>query len=399
TDTSLPSTVHTRCYHHHHRPHSDYVGAPTFAHIHDRWHLSSSLSISNFQFFHCHIVSPGRQYSTTQGDSPKLSSISLQPHELVYEEMSTLSSDIRKELSTEEPQLRTMSHYYFDGKGKTFRPLVALLMSKTCNIHNSFGDSVSESQRIIAIVTEMIHTASLVHDDVIDAADTRRGQSSLNKLHGQRLPILVGDFILSRASIALARTRNTQVITLLSAVIEDLVSGEFMQLGSKENENERFSHYLKKTYMKTASLIANTCKSVALLAPCEEEMVERAYQYGRNLGIAFQLIDDLLDFVSCESVMGKPTAADLKLGLATAPVLFAAQEYPELHPMIMRRFSGSGDVERARALVAKSDGVEQTRLLATQHSKEAIKNMQHFATSDTQQALIRLATILLERKH
>uniref|UniRef100_A0A0B6Z5C4 Uncharacterized protein n=1 Tax=Arion vulgaris TaxID=1028688 RepID=A0A0B6Z5C4_9EUPU len=127
--------------------------------------------------------------------------------------------------------------------------------------------------------------------------------------------------------------------------------------------------------------------------------METAFQYGRNLGIAFQLIDDLLDFVSCESVMGKPTSADLKLGLATAPVLFAAQEFPELHPMIMRRFSEDGDVEHARCLVAKSNGVGQTKLLATHHSKEAIKNMKQFTTSDAQQALIRLATVLLDRKN
>ncbi|KAH9494840.1 Decaprenyl-diphosphate synthase subunit 1 [Bulinus truncatus] len=346
---------------------------------------------------HAYNIQVARNYSTLGKDEPDLN-IEIDPFKLIESDMASLASEIKMHLNTEEPLLRTMSHYYFDGKGKTFRPLVALLMSKACNISTKISDSILNKQKTVAIVAEMIHTASLVHDDVIDGSNTRRGQSSLNKLYGQRKSILVGDYILSQASIALARTGNPQVITILSSVLEDLVSGEFMQLGSKEDENERFSHYLKKTYKKTASLIANTCKAVAILGKCDEYMSERAYQYGRNLGIAFQLVDDLLDFVSNELVMGKPTAADLKLGLATAPVLFAAQEYPELHSMIMRRFSVEGDVETARHLVAKSEGVQQTKLLATQHSLEAIKNLQEFSPSDPKTALKRLAVILLERK-
>lgn len=99
-----------------------------------------------------------------------------------------------------------------------------------------------------------------------------------------------------------------------------------MQLGSKETENERFTHYLTKTYRKTASLIANSLKAVAILGGADEQLSEIAFQYGRNIGLAFQLVDDLLDFVASSESMGKPTAADLKLGLATAPVLFACEK-------------------------------------------------------------------------
>ncbi|CAL1526618.1 unnamed protein product [Lymnaea stagnalis] len=365
-----------------------------------QWKHSLSIALPVFvpSLSYYSIMPTKRKFSTSQKDEPDPSYLEIDPYKLVAEEMEGLANDIKMCLKTEEPLLKTMSHYYFDGKGKTFRPLVSLLMSKACNISSNIGDSVLEKQKTVAIVAEMIHTASLVHDDVIDASDTRRGQSSLNKMYGQRRSILVGDYILSQASIALARTGNPDVITILSSVLGDLVSGEFMQLGSKEDENERFSHYLKKTYKKTASLIANTCKAVAILGQCDEEMSELAYQYGKNLGIAFQLVDDLLDFISSDMVMGKPTAADLKLGLATAPVLFAAQEYPDLHAMIMRRFTEEGDVEQARYFVAKSDGVQQTKLLALQHSKEAIKNVQDFASSDAQRALIHLAKILLERK-
>lgn len=126
-----------------------------------------------------------------------------------------------------------------------------------------------------------------------------------------------------------------------------------MQLGSKKEENERFSHYIQKTFKKTASLIAYTCKAVTYLSDADQHLQKAAFEYGKNLGIAFQLVDDLLDFVSSQSELGKPAAADLKLGLATAPVLFACEKYPELNQLIMRRFSEPGDVEKAYEAVMK----------------------------------------------
>ncbi|CAH1991820.1 unnamed protein product [Acanthoscelides obtectus] len=180
-------------------------------------------------------------------------------------------------------------------------------------------------------------------------------------------------------------------------VVTDLVQGEFMQLGAKETENERFAHYLTKTYRKTASLKANSLKAVSVLAGADEKITDIAYQYGRNLGLAFQLVDDLLDFVSSSDTMGKPTAADLKLGLATAPVLFACEKYPELNPMIMRRFQEPGDVERAFQLVHKSNGLQQTQFLAKQHCQEAVRLANMLEESPFQKGLIVTADLVLNR--
>lgn len=126
-----------------------------------------------------------------------------------------------------------------------------------------------------------------------------------------------------------------------------------MQLGSKADKTERFSHYIQKTFKKTASLIAYTCKAVTYLSGASEQLQEDAFQYGKNLGIAFQIVDDLLDFVSSQAELGKPAATDLKLGLATAPVLYASEEFPELNQLIIRRFTEPGDVERAYEAVMK----------------------------------------------
>ncbi|XP_078661481.1 all trans-polyprenyl-diphosphate synthase PDSS1-like isoform X1 [Branchiostoma floridae x Branchiostoma belcheri] len=322
------------------------------------------------------------------------------PFQLVSTEMSTLYDDIKKELTTYGSVLRYMSHYYFDGQGKAFRPMVVLLMSRACNFHNGAAENslALSSQRRISMIAEMIHTASLVHDDVIDEADTRRGKACVSNLHGQRKAILTGDYILTISSMALAAIGNKDVVILLSQVIEDLVRGEFMQLGTKEDEDERFAHYLKKTFKKTASLLAYSCRAVAVLSGSSKDVQEVAYQYGKNLGIAFQLVDDMLDFMSTEELMGKPTAADLKLGLATAPVLFAAEKYPELNAMIMRRFSEPGDVELAREAVTKTDSLQQSRILAEQYCREAVRQIQQLAPSPEREALVTLTQKVLNRK-
>lgn len=186
------------------------------------------------------------------------------PFKIGWRDLKGLYEDIRKELFISTAELREMSEYHFDGKGKAFRPIIVVLMARACNIHHSNARNVQASQRAIALIAEMIHTASLVHDDIIDDASSRRGKHTVNKIWGEKKAVLAGDLILSAASIALARIGNTTVISILTQVIEDLVRGEFLQLGSKENENERFAHYLEKTFKKTASLIANSCKAVCL---------------------------------------------------------------------------------------------------------------------------------------
>ncbi|XP_063613170.1 all trans-polyprenyl-diphosphate synthase PDSS1-like [Penaeus indicus] len=295
-------------------------------------------------------------------------------------------------------ELQDIAEYYFDGQGKAVRPMITVLMSRAINTHLHNEDRLFESQLEIAKIAEMIHTASLVHDDVIDASDTRRGKPSVNSLYGQRKAVMAGDYILSVASAMLARIRNEEVIVILSQVLSDLVQGEFMQLGSKENENERFAHYLKKSFKKTASLLAYSCKAVAVLSGADEDLQEVAFQYGRNVGIAFQLLDDLLDLVASSNKMGKPTVTDLKLGLATAPVLFACEKFPELNPMIMRRFQEPGDVQKAFEFVHKSDGLEQTQFLARQHCDEAVRVISSLKPSIEQKALITLTDRVLNRE-
>ncbi|CAB1341205.1 unnamed protein product, partial [Coregonus sp. 'balchen'] len=300
------------------------------------------------------------------------------PFTLAQKDLSNLYDDIKKELFVSKSELKSLCDYYFDGKGKAFRPTIVVLMARACNSHSNRDGDLLPGQRSIAMISEMIHTASLVHDDVIDGSDKRRGKTTINEVWGERKAILAGDFILSAASMALARIGNNT-------------------LGSKQNESERFKHYLEKTFKKTASLIANSCKAVSILVNSDPEVHEIAFQYGRNIGIAFQLVDDVLDFTACASQLGKPSATDLKLGLATGPVLFACQQFPELHGMIMRRFSSSGDVARAWQYVQESNGVDQTNYLAQHYCQEAVRQISLLRPSPERDALIRLTQTVLTR--
>jgi hexaprenyl-diphosphate synthase len=169
------------------------------------------------------------------------------------------------------------------------------------------------------------------------------------------MAVLAGDFLLSRASVALARLRDAEVTELLATVIANLVEGEFMQLKNTASDEknpvwteETISYYLQKTYLKTASLISKSCRAAAILGSSDAPTVEAAYSYGKNLGLAFQLVDDMLDYTVSGAELGKPAGADLQLGLATAPLLFAWKNNKELGSLVGRKFSEEGDVARVR---------------------------------------------------
>jgi hexaprenyl-diphosphate synthase len=331
---------------------------------------------------------------------PTSSAVTVDPLRVVAKELKFLNKNIRDLLGSGHPILDTVAKYYTQSEGKHVRPLLVLLMSRATSsapkrarrdqqtlsasavnspisspnvlfdnnpdqpssspltspsnepdYFSPHDPSVLPSQRRLAEITELIHTASLLHDDVIDVSATRRSQPSANTLFGNKMAVLAGDFLLGRASVALARLRDPEVTELLATVIANLVEGEFMQLKNTalDEKEPRWSedtiaYYLQKTYLKSASLISKSCRAAALLGNSVPEVVEAAYSYGRNLGLAFQLVDDMLDYTISGAELGKPAGADLELGLATAPLLFAWKERPELGKLVGRKFAGEGDV-------------------------------------------------------
>jgi geranylgeranyl pyrophosphate synthase len=287
------------------------------------------------------------------------------PFGLVADDVRGMNASIRAILGVDHPVLAKVSQYFFaSSTGKKIRPAMLLLMSHAVNHHvaavaaaaaaasaapahavaagiaapAAFASASASApapaaaplpaaavfvkQRRLAEITEMIHTASLLHDDVIDVADTRRGLKSVNSAFGNKLAILAGDFLLARASVCLARLRNLPVVELLSTVIEHLVKGEVLQMraaiaaavtasspgpaaasvAALLGDDAALSHvsraafdmYVRKTYYKTASLMANSCRAIAMLGGYPADVADAAERYGMHLGMAFQLVDDLL---------------------------------------------------------------------------------------------------------
>ncbi|KAK6932158.1 Polyprenyl synthetase [Dillenia turbinata] len=447
------------------------------------------------------------------------------PFSIVADELSILANRLRSMVVAEVPKLASAAEYFFKMgvEGKRFRPTILLLMATAVN--NSIPGSASHEvvdtlstelrirQQCIAEVTEMIHVASLMHDDVLDDAETRRGIGSLNFVMGNksiqmkgslewlpagllassfahftasmldgfreaavgkvvalgstcieavtitadetaraslpipstfvrlffafakasrdRLPllpvaevdpsvlyfpgtsrdllaVLAGDFLLSRACVALASLKNTEVrvllsefivervkvprtidvvatlegvVSLLATVLENLVTGETMQMTTTSDERCSMEYYLQKTYYKTASLISNSCKAIALLAGQTAEVSMLAYEYGKNLGLAYQLIDDVLDFTGTSASLGKGSLSDIRHGIVTAPILFAIEEFPQLRAVVDRGFDNPADVEliicsdtnlyrltQALEYLGKSHGIQRTKELAKKHA-------------------------------
>lgn len=281
------------------------------------------------------------------------------------------------------------------------------------------GAPILSTQRRLASITEMIHVASLLHDDVIDTSPLRRGLTSAPHEYSNKLSILAGDFLLGRASVALARLGSNEVTECMATVLANLVEGEVMQLRNTSNASstttptdtntsspnaQAFEIYMRKTYLKTASLMAKSARSAVILGGATddaegERLKTIAYAYGRNLGIAFQLIDDTLDFLPASSSLGKPSAgSDLSLGLTTAPSLYAWQEDPSLGPLIGRKFREPGDVQRARDLVLNSNGIERTRELARKFAAEARRGIEvGLPASQARDALVELTNKVIDR--
>ncbi|KAG9313946.1 terpenoid synthase [Chiua virens] len=259
------------------------------------------------------------------------------------------------------------------------------------------------AQLRLAQIVEMIHVASLLHDDVIDKSDLRRGAPSAPAAFGNKLAVLGGDFLLGRASAALSRLGDSEVVELIASVIANLVEGEILQMkgtGVKTSSAsdeldmarlhaqparaevpDRWNTYLKKTYLKTASLMAKGARAAVVLGGCREGEVwkEVAYAYGRNVGIAFQLVDDILDF-SSSTALGKPgSGADLRLGLATGSS------------------AHDGDVERALSLIHASSGVARTRELAQAYAEKAREVLGVLPVSEAREALEALTDGVVRR--
>jgi len=374
------------------------------------------------------------------------------PFKMVEKELKPFADSITELVSSDQPILSMAAKHFFEKRhGKRFRPTIVQLVAKAVAAAvpeeqyepadttttgttesaesssstvggvsgwewsgasdieiegglvtpaNHKGSEVWRRQAQLGQIVEMIHVASLIHDDVLDESDTRRGGESVHKLYSNKVAVLAGDYLLARASVLLARLENTAVVQIMATALESLVSGEVMQLKSSPESMLQMNSYLKKSYYKTASLICYACRSTALLGGHEygSAVATACEEFGFHLGLAFQIQDDILDFTAAESVLGKPALADMDLGLSTAPILYASVEFKELKPMIMRRFKNKGDKQAALEYLYKSEhAMDNSKGLARFHAQRAVDAILRLPQSEARDSLIRLTHKVITR--
>jgi all-trans-nonaprenyl-diphosphate synthase len=312
---------------------------------------------------------------------------------LIEADLRLLTDNLKQLVGARHPILYAAAEHLFGAGGKRLRPAIVLLMSRA----TMPTQEITAKHRRLAELTEMIHTASLVHDDIIDESELRRGVPTVHTSFGNRVAVLAGDFLFAQASWYLANLDNLEVVKLLSEVIKDYAEGEIQQGLNRFDTSLSIDAYLEKTYYKTASLMANSSKAAGVLSGVSVEMAMNLYRYGRHIGLAFQIVDDILDFTGSSDSLGKPAGSDLKSGNLTAPVLYALEEKPYLEVLIEREFAQEADLDQAVALVRDSQGIQRSWELAAHHAQQAVQSLADLPPSDSRKALIELADYVLSR--
>lgn len=288
--------------------------------------------------------------------------------------------------------LGEMLRMVLSGGGKRLRPALVLLSGR-------FGTYDLDLLVPLAASVELLHTATLVHDDVIDAAATRRGRPTVNSAFLNSTTVMLGDYLFAHAADQVARTDNLRVIKLFSNTLMVMAKGEIRQDLAAYDSRQTIRDYLQRIGGKTASLFATACEGGAIVSGQPEEWVASLREYGYNFGMAFQVIDDILDFIGDESEMGKPVGSDLMQGTLTLPSLLLMERRPGDNP-IAKYFARSTRDRLAAAIDAvRASGVlEESQAMAQQFSARAKEALGALPDTRDRRTLAELADYILERR-
>ena len=289
----------------------------------------------------------------------------------------------------------TASHLLFSG-GKRFRPLLMVLSARLCGYS---GDS----DKLFSTAFEYIHAATLLHDDLVDGAEIRRGKPVAHAIWGGPTAVLVGDFLLARALTIGAKTGRLKVIEVLAEVTEYMAQGEIHQLMRKGQLTLTEAEYMDVIQRKTAVLIQGACRVGAIISDAPEAEESALADYGMHIGMAFQMADDLLDYTSDTRVLGKAVGADLKEGKLTLPVIYALEnadshDRATMENIIQNREFSQHDFEKLVDLIKTYGGMDYTRAKASAHIDKARKALDIFEPSTTRDILLYVADYALSRK-
>ena len=314
-------------------------------------------------------------------------------HALMKSDLVMMDEILVNRLDSNVDLISQMSQYIINSGGKRIRPLLLLLCARAMNYKGDYHHSM-------AVVIELIHTATLLHDDVVDNSSTRRGHETANELWGNAPSVLVGDFLYSRAFEIMVEPNSMQIMKILSKATNQISEGEVLQLLSIKNANVSQTEYFEVIERKTACLFKAACQIAGILAESNKNVINGLGSFGMHLGNAFQIIDDTLDYESNSSVIGKEVGDDLSEGKVTLPMIYALEntkgsEKATLSNAITN--ADSSNIDNIINILLSVNAFEYSRKVAKNESTKALKFLEVIPNSEYRSALQLLCELSLDR--
>lgn len=312
-------------------------------------------------------------------------------------DMERMERRIHESLGTDVPLIQQVSKYILGAGGKRFRPLLHLLSARIC------GCREHNAEYLLGCVVEYIHTASLLHDDVVDEASLRRGRASANSLWGNQASILVGDYLYSKALYHAVRLQNQRVMDVLSETTTTMSEGEVLQLMQIQNADITEADYFRLVECKTGVLISAACRLGAIISKAPLSQEDALTAYGKKLGLAFQITDDTLDYAADQKRLGKVLGKDLEEGKVTLPLIHLMRkadigEKDNIRNILNADAVSENDLTYTIGLMTKHGAVTEALELAQTLSNQAKMDLNLFPDSSTRQALIALTDYVVQRE-
>lgn len=313
---------------------------------------------------------------------------------LIDDEMRAVDALIQTRLASDVVLVNQLSHYIVNSGGKRLRPQLSLLASRACGYEGNLHYT-------LAAIIEFIHTATLLHDDVVDESQMRRGRETANALFGNAASVLVGDFLYSRAFEMMVDLDSMKIMQILAETTNVIAEGEVMQLMNCHDPETTEQRYLDVIHAKTAKLFEAATRLGAVLCKRPEAEEQAMAAYGMHLGTAFQLIDDVLDYSSSSSELGKNVGDDLAEGKPTLPLIYVMRNGSEAQSGLVRKAIEEGGLEyidEVLLAIQETGAIEYTEQTARQEAKLAIEQLEHLQESPYKDALTGLAEFSVDRQ-
>ena len=318
----------------------------------------------------------------------------------VLEPLERVQARLKHLSGSQKPQLSPLFEHALANPGKLVRPAIGLLASR-------FHPNDGRDAETLGVAVELLHVASLVHDDTVDDSETRRGRATVSRRWGPDMALLLGDYLMATAANIVCDIGNFRVIRRFTTLVVDLSTGELHERADAHSWQVTCEQYLERIYQKTASLFSTAAESGAVLSGASDATIDALSDYGRNLGMAFQIVDDIVDFHGTVDENGRPKGSDLAQGVMTLPAIIAVERYPEDNPIdtLFRNgngHSGSGrtldevSLRRALELVRSSSVIDEAYELATHYCDRALDSLTALDSNRSRESLERLAAHLID---